>query len=177
MAFLSKLVVQLPTAYYRQIGEITFRWATLEFQLQEIIWLVMGLGNKEGRVMTVGMDTTPLLGIFRNLTQRWVADPTDKQEINSLAKAIKKLKPWRNAITHGIWCRTVSRPYRVDLHHLYEPHQRLLPEATHTTPAEMAAMASDLAIINHRLETLRLKLKDAPVPSRDISSPRNGRGD
>ena len=159
MVILSKLVVQLPAKYYARIGEITFRWATLEFQLQEIIWLVMGLDNKQGRVMTVGMDVTPLVAIFKNLTNRWIDNPTYRQEVNSIGNSIKKLKSWRNAIVHGIWCETISKPHRVDLHHLYEPHQRLMPEATHLTPSELSAIAADLGHLNARLEALRLALK------------------
>ena len=77
--------LRLPTEYYAPIGEVIYRWAQLEYQMHEIIWRSLGIDNKTGRTLTIGMDARTLCGILGTLTKRWLTHPTEKQMANSIA--------------------------------------------------------------------------------------------
>ena len=73
MARLWELPIKMPPKYYPAIGEVVYRQALLEFQMQVIIWRALELDNKKGRTLTVGMGAKPLIGIIKTITLRWAA--------------------------------------------------------------------------------------------------------
>ena len=76
MAQIDVPVMRLPSRYYRQIGEFIFRYAQLEYQLHEIVWALLALDYKAGRILTVGTDSRVLraqiAAILKSTT--WVGD-------------------------------------------------------------------------------------------------------
>ena len=61
MAKIYDLPLQLPSRYYAPIGEVIYRWALLEFQMQAIIWRAMGIDNPQGRTLTIEWTLAYLL--------------------------------------------------------------------------------------------------------------------
>ena len=61
MAVVLKHPQSLPATYYRYIGEVVFRWTLVEEHLQTIIWHVMALDWKQGRLLTFGSDASQKL--------------------------------------------------------------------------------------------------------------------
>ncbi len=93
--------LKLPVKYYAPIGEFIFRWAQLEYQMQEIIWRSLGIDNPQGRTLTVGMGARTLRAILGTLTLKWLTHPTEKQMANSIAKGMRELENFRNQLAHG----------------------------------------------------------------------------
>src|SRR6185312_8320090 len=101
-------VVDLPSQYYAAIGEFLFRFAQLEYQLHEIVWLALQLGYEQGRILTIGTDFRVLCGMIGTITHpdadTWVKKHrTIVQEMNHVAGHGRKQIALRNRLAHGSW--------------------------------------------------------------------------
>lgn len=105
MAHFDNPVMDLPLSYYSAIGEFAFRFAQLEYQLHEIVWMALDLTYKAGRVLTIGTDVRVLCGMVNTITTGalWVTNKTRIQEMNHIANNARKLSKLRNRLAHGSW--------------------------------------------------------------------------
>jgi hypothetical protein len=171
MAKLYDLPLQLPPRYYAPIGEVIYRWALLEFQMQAIIWRAMELDNKQGRTLTVGMDARVLTGIFRTLNRRWAANKTEIKMIGSLAKDVFDLYDDRNNLAHGVWMYPRGgKQSDVWLSYMKPSQNRILPRAEKRMPRQIIATANKIKKLNRRAERLINRLEKRPPSSPEKSS-------
>ena len=121
----------LPENYYSAIGEIIFRWAQLEHQMQEIIWHAVGIGPKEGRMLTVGMNERTLSAMLSTLSLRWLVNVTEKRMARTIIKGVNHNADFRNQLAHGSWQYPEGgKSGDVYLHYMRENKQhRLMPLA------------------------------------------------
>ena len=147
--------MDLPAEYYTAIGEMMFRWAQLEHQMQEIIWRAMRIDNKQGRTLTVGMGSKVLCATLKTLTRQWLITAKDKQRANSIAKGAGKIAEFRNYLAHGSW-EFPSGGDQKNLHLIYmkETAHRILPKAVKHTPEEIRKKAGQLRQLNKRAQDL-----------------------
>jgi hypothetical protein len=164
MAKLYEVASNLPPAYYPAIGELIFRWAQLEYQMQEIIWRALSIDNKRGRTLTVGKDARALASILRTLTLRWITHPTDKQLTNHVAKCIGSVADTRNMLAHGSWQYPQGgEPADVYLHYMKETaQQRIMPRAAKLEPPDIERHLAKLKLANRKAETLIQRLSARP---------------
>lgn len=129
MAQFDDPVMDLPPEYYSAIGEFMFRYAQLEYQMHEIVWMAFDLGYKKGRILTIGTDARVLVGMISNIagTDLWIRNPTRKQEMNSVAGTARKYYVLRNRIAHGSWQAPRGDPKQARLHFMKESEFRLMP--------------------------------------------------
>lgn len=152
--------LHLPPEYYAPIGEVIFRWAQLEHQMQEIIWRAVGIDNKVGRTLTVGMDARTLSTILGTLTLKWLAHPTEKQMANSIAKGARSLANFRNHLAHGSWeYPKGGDPADVRLIYMKETEQRIRPRAKKHGPPEIKDNADKLRRLNEKAQKLIFRLE------------------
>jgi hypothetical protein len=144
-------LLALPKEYYAAIGEVIFRWAQLEYQIQEIIWRAMGIDNKQGRTLTIGMDTKTLSAILRNLPKRWLTTARDKQRANSIALRLRRLGKFRNALAHGSW-QFPEGGNKIDAWLHYMKENRLMPTAKKHTVQEIQDHANKLRRLNEKAQ-------------------------
>ncbi len=157
--------LRLSAKYYTPIGEVIFRWAQLEYQMQEIIWRALGIDNKQGRTLTVGMGARTLAAVLGTLTKQWISDPTETQMTHSIAKGVRSLSDFRNQLAHGSWQYPKGgRKTDVFLHYMKETDQRILPKAVKHEPTEIKAQAEKLRRLNEKAQDLihRLDARQAP---------------
>jgi len=157
--------LHLPQEYYTAIGEVIFRSAQLEYQMQEIIWRALEIDNKQGRTLTIGMDARTLSAILGTLTQRWLTNATEKQLAHSIAKGVRGLAPFRNYLAHGSWQYPEGGdPTDVYLHYMKETKHRIMPKAVKHEPRDIKANAEKLRRLNEKAQKLifRLDAKQKP---------------
>ncbi len=161
------LPIKLPAKYYPAIGELLYRWALLEFQMQVIIWRTLNIDNKKGRTLTVGMSARALMAILRTMSLRWAGNKTDIQMLNSIAKHAGKLINVRNSVAHGTWMYpSGGRKTAIRLHFMKEtPEHRLLPRTKKYTPDKIKTDVGKLARINERAEALITMIEARQPPS------------
>lgn len=160
MAKIYRHSLQLPTTYYSAIGETLYRWALLEYQMQEIIWRALDIDNKKGRTLTVGMGSRTLIGILRTLSRRWAANKTEAQMLNSLANGASQIVETRNNIAHGTW-QYPRGGKATDIHLIYmkASDQRIMPKAEKTRAAHVRSTARKIRHLNERAEKIIARLE------------------
>ncbi|MCH7888874.1 MAG: hypothetical protein IIA00_06305 [Proteobacteria bacterium] len=155
----------LPPEYYPPIGEFMYRWAQLEYQMQEIIWRAVGIDNRVGRTLTVGMGVKTLTAILGTLTRRWLAHPTEKQMADSLAKGVRSLTLFRNHLAHGSWeYPKGGDPSDIYMIYMRETEQRILPTAKKHEPPEIQKNANELRRLNEKAQKLIHRLDARQTP-------------
>ena len=159
MARMNDLPLELPSKYYPAIGETLYRWALLEFQMQAIIWRAMGLDNRQGRTLTVGMKAPVLIGILRTLTLKWAVNKTEIRSIKALATDAQDLADDRNILAHGVWMYPQGGdPSDVFLHYMKKSHYRILPHAEKKSPRNIKSTATKIRKLNERAERLLARI-------------------
>jgi hypothetical protein len=170
MAQIHVVAEGLPPEYYAPFGELIFRWAQLEYQMQEIIWRAMGLDNKQGRVLTIGKDARAIIQTLRTITLRWTNNATDKQLACSIAHGATQVIEFRNHLAHCSWQHPPGEPDNVYLHYMKEKEERLLPKAKKHDPDEIRAKADKLQKLNEKAAKLIARLEERQRALREKSS-------
>jgi hypothetical protein len=91
------------------IGSVAVDSALLEQLLGEIIWLLLGLSEELGCVVTDGRTIGPRAGIMRDILHALTSeDDRIRGQWKRLHDAIDKLVTDRNAVIHGHFVETVG---------------------------------------------------------------------
>lgn len=160
MIKVSKTCLRLPHTYYPAIGEFLFRFGQLEQQLREIIWMSLDIGNKRGRILTVGADFRALCGQITTIASRdmFVAEKFLRQEMNYVAGAARKTATFRNSLVHGVWESFPNGDPQ--LLFMKEADDRYMPSRrSDIDDAYLHREAGKLRALNDRAEKLRDKLE------------------
>jgi hypothetical protein len=146
--------LNLPSKFYRPIGEIAYRWNLAEALMLSLCWHFMRLNDpKKARLLTMGMNADRKVQLFEFVIRQWVADPTRKSELGALHKRIDRLRKSRNKIVHGIWGHPPGSPEILKLFSFKDNDERFLPRAEPFSNAQLKAVADDLHKLNRDLRT------------------------
>lgn len=89
------------------IGKFVVLWAKLEASLNDMIWVITGLGLENGRILTERNDATRQITILLALVERNIAEDKhpngNKEKLLRTLDQIDILRENRNAIIHGSW--------------------------------------------------------------------------
>ena len=163
-------VMDLPPEYYPAIGEFMFRFAQLENQLHEIVWMAMDLGYQEGRILTIGTDFRVLCAQIKTITRLdarvWVKNKTLIQEMNSIAGNGRKHLDFRNKIAHGSWQSPDGGQKQAQLLFTKHEEERILPRYDRTLDDKrIHRRAGQLRALNERARKLIDRLyAERPTP-------------
>ena len=167
MAQFDDPVMDLPQNYYDAIGEYMFRFAQLEYQLHEIVWMAIDLNYRSGRILTIGTDVRVLCGMIQTIRLaeiKWISKART-QEMNSIAGHARKQIVFRNTLAHGSWQAPKGDPKHARLHFMKEQHYRILPRYDPSLDAaKIFQKAGLLRGLNHRAKKL-ISLLNSERPS------------
>lgn len=144
----------LPARYYRYIGEIAARWNMVELHLQEIIWLVLELDPKRGRLLTYGQTARAKIEMFRALGEPWIRNHLLVTNIKKLAKDVNRLNNERNRYVHGIFGHEPGKPNDLKLFYVQKAKHKILPHAERKTADDIKKVAADIEALQNELESL-----------------------
>jgi len=162
MAIVLKHPQSLPATYYRYIGEVVFRWTLLEEHLQTIVWHVMGLDWKQGRLLTFGANADLKIEMFEGLALNSISDQAIAREIKSISNRADKLNSRRNRVVHGTW-GFKSKPREYRLFYIVNVKQRIRPDTKKMRPQDLKIIADDIKELDDRLICLHQAL-GVPIP-------------
>lgn len=91
----------LPPRHLEALGGVIMAWAQLERNLRFLIYEILGVGPKEGRLAVREPRLSDVVALVRDLLE--VKELTPPPELGALSDAIRTVEPWRNALAHGIW--------------------------------------------------------------------------
>jgi hypothetical protein len=92
----------LPQSFHRQIGHITVRWAYFEHCVRRLVWDVLGVSDKIGRIALRDPridDRIEMIGDIAYLRNIKI----DPATLKSLKTRANEVLHWRDLLAHGIW--------------------------------------------------------------------------
>ena len=92
---------QLPVSYYRDIGRVVFHWARLENELKEVIYTLLSIGRKEGRIAVSTPRADRIVERIADLIS--IKGLKTKVKLKEYESAVEILRIGRDTIAHGIW--------------------------------------------------------------------------
>ena len=92
---------QLPVSYYRDIGRVIFHWARLEHELKDVIYTLLSIGAKEGRIAVSTPRADQIVERIADLIS--IKGLTTNVKLTEYQSAVQMLRVGRDAIAHGIW--------------------------------------------------------------------------
>ena len=92
---------QLPVSYYRDIGRVIFHWARLENELKDVIYTLLSIGRKEGRIAISTPRADQIVERITDLIS--IKGLATKVKLKEYQSAVQILRVGRDAIAHGIW--------------------------------------------------------------------------
>lgn len=100
-----------------QIGNIAAQWSHLEYKLAQTIWILLGLDEGTGKIVTGGLDMLPRVNMAINLSRHLKAP---RSLIDLLVKVRKelqdKLQEERNRAIHGVHFHGSQGELLVEVH-------------------------------------------------------------
>lgn len=155
MVIKSETLLDLPDKYYIAIGEVIYRWALLEFQMQAIIWRALDIDNKKGRTLTIGADSKALFGMLRTVNLRWAVNKTEIRMIKALVSDAQDIGDERHILAHGVWVYPQNgKQSNIHLTYMKSSSHRILPKTERLPLRRIKTVATKLRKINERAESL-----------------------
>ena len=95
----------LDDAHLRAIGDVIVRWSRLEWQLANLVVVILGIPKDAGRVLTGGMEINVILAALRTVTHdtHWIKDAALVKKIRKLASDVRDDTENRHNYAHGIF--------------------------------------------------------------------------
>jgi hypothetical protein len=93
---------RLPQSFHRQIGHIIVRWAYFEQCVRHLVWDVLGVDDKTGRIAVRDAridDRIEMIGDIAYLRKISI----DSAALKSLKTRANEVLRWRDLVAHGIW--------------------------------------------------------------------------
>jgi len=140
-----------PASYTRAIGEVAAEWGAFEFAVEKLIWVLLKIGPKEGRLVTTQMNIRPKLEILKGLIGRSGMDATLSKNLLVVVKRALTLSDARNRIIHGLWStpqKIGGKPKKPRKMFLYwyrgSTATRIMPVTERISPQQIRAIASEI---------------------------------
>ena len=92
---------KLPISYYRDIGRVIFHWARLENELKDVIYILLSIGRKEGRIAVSSPRADQIVQRIADLIS--IKGLTTTVKLKEYQSAVQILRVARDTIAHGIW--------------------------------------------------------------------------
>ncbi len=102
LSFDSSDVKSIPDAHYAAIGRVVDAWADLEFEIDQLIWLLMNVQQPFGACVTAQLISIhPRIDALKSLVAIWEINQSIVDDLNKFySKTISPLVPKRHRIIH-----------------------------------------------------------------------------
>jgi len=153
---------ELPKSYYTAIGEITYKWALIEFLLHDMSSNFLGLDKKTGRVAFFKTNAKEKITVLKTTAHGWIKDQKIAKDAANIAKAAHDLSDERNYVIHGVWGHEATKPKSLRLMYVKEYKQRIMPFAPRTKVSDLRKL---LSRIDSLIKEIRQLYVDAALPA------------
>lgn len=165
------LVEDLPVALFREIGRVIVAFAALQYNLSQVIYMLMRIDRQTGRISVREPRATERLGIILDLIQQRQLDVD--LDLVALLKTLDDCQRGRDQLAHGTWVRhagairlAISRGSSPPFGTKGKIKRVILPEAIPFEVDDCRSLLADIreaqAIVDKLVNELRPKL---PPPS------------
>lgn len=166
MASTAKLVSRLPVSYVTSIGRIITRWAGVEWELQRIVYMLLNVNAKQGRLAA----KVPRAGECANLIKQLAklrGIYLSAKDVSYLHSRLSDCVEWRDRLAHGVWIRphkTRRLLLQVTKGAWNDPRgesrsRKILPEGMQVTIGQLRALTRDIELVGTEAHDLYLNLR------------------
>jgi hypothetical protein len=92
----------LPEDFIQEIGRIVVHWAFLEHYVQRIVWLLLKVDAKRGRVAVRDADMERRIDMIADLAS---IEGAKLETLDSFKSKAKETAGDRNLVVHGLWMK------------------------------------------------------------------------
>jgi hypothetical protein len=165
---------ELPIAFSREIGRVAVHWAYLEYCIQRIVWLLVGVDETMGRYAVREPRIDDRIDMIRDLAELR-SIKIEKDKLTKLKKAVSTISRNRDLLIHGTWTRYptgvwIVRDLRgqhpIDRKEVPHRSRRIAPEAI---PINMESLRGNIRWLSDLISEatalegdLRAKLEPSP---------------
>lgn len=111
--------IDLPSPYYKPIGQIAAGSNLTEVLMASIIWHFHNITDPNiGRLFTYYTNFEGKLRILKETLESRVPDPTLKAKLLTLHAEAGKLRQERNDFVHGLWGHMPGEPHKLKMFYL-----------------------------------------------------------
>jgi hypothetical protein len=173
--FQGQIVHDLPVDYYACIGEIITVWSYIEWEAHEIMYVLLGINPKVGRIAVAEPRATDQLRRVRQVLS--LGDTAyDDEWLGALIKSTETLKETRDAFGHGIWMAhpknsTLNLRRTKNNHPETKLPQKLWPSAEPWEPDSMRRQINDFRECATSIRRFREHLRGALSTSHGKQQP------
>lgn len=96
----------LPMAHNREIGRIVTHWSHLEWRLKNVVYVLLGIGPKEGRLAVREIRASSYATMIEDLLD--VKCVSVSIDLGNFRKLLSELGDHRNRLVHGVWLKHPS---------------------------------------------------------------------
>lgn len=175
MAMLPTLI-DLPSDYLTALGRVVVRWSFVERQLMNIVYLLLGVSKKHGRVAVREPRADECMSMIQQLMQLENVK-VSSVDLDITSKVLAKLKSTRDTLAHGLWLQEPSGKVLIQVTSgTSRPDPKAPKVSKRVNPHGMEVTPSDLEMLAEQIKQLMLALDivhreiEAQVPS---SKPRS----
>ena len=94
---------RLPTAYSTEIGKIISRWAYVEWRLKSIVYVLLMIDPKQGRVVVPQASAVGAFQMVQELLPLRGIKPS--LDLKAIKEQLENIEEFRNAVAHGVWLK------------------------------------------------------------------------
>lgn len=151
------VVFDLPLSYLQAIGRVCVWWAWQERLLSNIVYMLLGIGPKHGRIAVRSPRADEQITLIRQLMG--LENVTSSElELTKLANSLRAIQKLRDLVAHGIWLKNTETGEIMiqDISGNWKPDPRTPKIAKRIKPEGVVIAEGDIDKITDLLrETLR----------------------
>jgi hypothetical protein len=168
--------IDIPAWIATAIGRIAAEWSDLEYQIEDVIRIMLRTDIASARVAASGMNIRSRVQVAAQLIRLHKVGDTLLDEMTSIAaETTERVEPLRNMVIHAIWARIEGQWYvqytkgaRKDGNRQKLP-RAILPQRKLITRDVLRSIRDDISALRARVDALRSSLEAALPPSPHIS--------
>lgn len=162
---------RLPVHYSTQIGRIITRWAYLEWQLQETVYLLLSVSPKQGRIAVREPRIADYPKMLKDLAH--LKSITISEDMKTFGKLLKETESYRNRLAHGVWLEhsATKTPVLRDLSGAYvrtagnrTAHPRIKPLAVQVRKEHLKDILTAINSLNGRVQHIQAEIQEQLQP-------------
>jgi len=89
--------------HLRAIGQVTTNFGFLEFSVAELIWALLGTGQKAGQAVTARLPFKQSVALASALAKQRVTNKAHLERLDTLLSRALSAEDERNTIVHSTW--------------------------------------------------------------------------
>lgn len=150
------VLIDLPKDYLIAIGRIVVTWSLIERQLANIVYMLLRVDKKRGRLAIRSPRAFEYITMIEQLSELDTI-AVNRQDLSALKALLEKVQKYRDLAIHGAWLRGADdHVYVQDISGNWRPGKAKTKVPRRVKPEAVEVSAEDLAGFADKMRTAAL---------------------